>query len=180
MNDPAILIPLLEQGERSLKDHIMDFVFIANLTHYPARVRSSRRSSRASPPLWRPAPHVEHQPEPTVEGEPLPRGATELRIALKPQPITSNQVRERATSLVTEEVSAEHEDAEEGPAHCTSAEPSSELSDYPEPSVCPDLSACLDFPFTLPLLPHPLIPASATPPLSPDCPSAHPQQTICA
>ncbi|KAI2655843.1 Chromatin-remodeling ATPase INO80 [Labeo rohita] len=58
--------------------------------------------------------------------------------------------------------------------------PSSKLSIYPKPSVCPDLSACLDFPLTLPLLPHPLIPASATPPLSPDSPSAHPQPTICA
>ncbi|KAL0168690.1 hypothetical protein M9458_036912, partial [Cirrhinus mrigala] len=33
--------------------------------------------------------------------------------------------------------------------------PSSELSVDPEPSVCPDLSACLDFPRTFPLLPHP-------------------------
>ncbi|KAI2654609.1 hypothetical protein H4Q32_011376 [Labeo rohita] len=106
-----------------------------------------------------------------------------------------------------EEFSVEHEDAEEGPAHCTSAEgelilelrlkdlinfediyadmpplipPSSELSVYPEPSVRPDLSACLDFPLSLPLLPHPLFPASAMPPLSPDSPSAHPQPTICS
>ncbi|KAI2655544.1 Repellent protein 1 [Labeo rohita] len=35
MNDPAILVLLLEQGERSLEDHTTDFVFLANLTHYP-------------------------------------------------------------------------------------------------------------------------------------------------
>ncbi|KAL0181817.1 hypothetical protein M9458_024223, partial [Cirrhinus mrigala] len=142
-------------------------------------------------------------PEPTADGEPKPSatepspsGATELRIAPEPKPITSGQVREPATVLVTEEFSVEHEDAEDGPAHCISAEgeqklelghadmpplipPSSELSVNPEPSVCPDLSACLDFPPTLPLLPHPFMPATATPPLSPDSPSAHPQPTIC-
>ncbi|KAI2657009.1 tRNA (guanine-N(7)-)-methyltransferase [Labeo rohita] len=35
MNDPAVLVLLLEQGECSLEDHTMDFVFLANLTHYP-------------------------------------------------------------------------------------------------------------------------------------------------
>ncbi|KAL0173680.1 hypothetical protein M9458_029648, partial [Cirrhinus mrigala] len=33
--DPAVLVLLLEQGDRSLEDHTMDFVFLANLTHYP-------------------------------------------------------------------------------------------------------------------------------------------------
>ncbi|KAL0170155.1 hypothetical protein M9458_034751, partial [Cirrhinus mrigala] len=146
------------------------------------------------------------EPKPSVTDEPLPRGVTELRIAPESEPVTSDQVREPATSLVREEFTVEHEDAEEGPAHCTSAEgelkldlgqmdlinfnediyadmpplipPSSELSIDPEPSVCPDLSACLDLPPTLSLLLHPLIPASAMPPLSPDSPSAHPQPTI--
>ncbi len=35
MDDPAVLILLLEQGERSLEDHTEDFVFLSNYTHYP-------------------------------------------------------------------------------------------------------------------------------------------------
>ncbi len=35
MNYPAVLVLLQEQGDRSLKDHTKDFVFLANLTHYP-------------------------------------------------------------------------------------------------------------------------------------------------
>ncbi|KAL0177682.1 hypothetical protein M9458_026576, partial [Cirrhinus mrigala] len=35
MDDPAVLILLLEQGDRSLEDHTKDFVFLANYTHYP-------------------------------------------------------------------------------------------------------------------------------------------------
>ncbi|KAL0168650.1 hypothetical protein M9458_036872, partial [Cirrhinus mrigala] len=35
MNDPAVLVLLVEQGDRSLEDHTEDFVFLANYTHYP-------------------------------------------------------------------------------------------------------------------------------------------------
>ncbi len=35
MDDPAVLVLLLEQGDRSLEDHTEDFVFLANNTHYP-------------------------------------------------------------------------------------------------------------------------------------------------
>ncbi len=35
MNDPAVLVLRLEQGDRSLEDHTEDFVFLANYTHYP-------------------------------------------------------------------------------------------------------------------------------------------------
>ncbi|KAL0198595.1 hypothetical protein M9458_007135, partial [Cirrhinus mrigala] len=35
MNDLAVLVLLLEQGDRSLEDHAKDFAFLANLTHYP-------------------------------------------------------------------------------------------------------------------------------------------------
>ncbi len=35
MDNPAVLILLLEQGERSLEDHTTDFVFLSNYTHYP-------------------------------------------------------------------------------------------------------------------------------------------------
>ncbi|KAL0163637.1 hypothetical protein M9458_039390, partial [Cirrhinus mrigala] len=243
MDDPAVLVLLLEQGLRSLKDHTTDFVFLANSKHYPDSCLCSFNRTRlntttgaqlsgegpresfaifvewvlvfcqssltvdfadndTSPthdPVPSPmSPHsAARQAEPTVDGEPSP----------EPEPITSDQVREPATSHTTEEVSVEHEEAEESPAHCTSTEgeqklelgqmelinfediyadmppftpPSSELSVYPEPPVCPDLSACLGFPPTLPLLPHLVIPASATPPLSPDSPSAHPQPTISA
>ncbi|KAI2644887.1 Transposon Ty3-G Gag-Pol polyprotein [Labeo rohita] len=33
--DPAVLVLLLEQGDRSLEDHTTDFVFLTNYTHYP-------------------------------------------------------------------------------------------------------------------------------------------------
>ncbi|KAI2644540.1 Translation initiation factor IF-2 [Labeo rohita] len=115
---------------------------------------------------------IPRQPEPTADGEPklsatdkpLPSGATELRIAPEAEPITSDQVREPAASHATEKVIVEHEDSEEGPAHCTSEVeqilelelmnlinlqniyadmppliPPSELSVDPEASVCPDL-----------------------------------------
>ncbi|KAL0162304.1 hypothetical protein M9458_041700, partial [Cirrhinus mrigala] len=72
-----------------------------------------------SPPSPRSA---ERQPEPTADGEPYPNRVTELRIAPKPEPVTSNQVREPAISLMTEGITVEHEEAEESPAHCTSAE----------------------------------------------------------
>ncbi|KAL0153752.1 hypothetical protein M9458_050943 [Cirrhinus mrigala] len=35
MNDPAVLVLLLEQGDRSLEDHTTDFVFLTNYTHFP-------------------------------------------------------------------------------------------------------------------------------------------------
>ncbi len=35
MDNPAVLVLLLEQGDRSLEDHTEDFVFLANYTHYP-------------------------------------------------------------------------------------------------------------------------------------------------
>ncbi|KAL0176611.1 hypothetical protein M9458_028941, partial [Cirrhinus mrigala] len=222
MNDPAVFVLLLEQGERSLEDHTMDFVLATYIEWVLVSCKSSvtmdfadNDTSPAPDPVPSPTSprSAERQPEPTVDGEPKPsatdepspRGATELKIGPEPEPITSDQVRELAILLTTEEVSVEHEDAEEGPTHCTSIEgeqklelkqkdlinfediyadmppfiPSSEQLVNPEPSVCPDLSACLDFPPTLPLMPHPLIPASAMPPLSPDSPSAHPQSTIC-
>ncbi|KAI2653668.1 Zinc metalloprotease ZmpB [Labeo rohita] len=35
MDDPAVLVLLLEQGDRSLEDHTTDFVFLTNYTHFP-------------------------------------------------------------------------------------------------------------------------------------------------
>ncbi|XP_073699681.1 uncharacterized protein [Garra rufa] len=37
MNIPAVRIILLEQGNRSLEDHISDFMYLAPMTHYPDR-----------------------------------------------------------------------------------------------------------------------------------------------
>ncbi|KAI2663417.1 Filamentous hemagglutinin [Labeo rohita] len=167
MNDPAILVLLLEQGDCSLEDHTTDFVFLANLTHYPdsclcsffqaglntaARALSGEgpRESltayvEAQPTITR---FTEHEPEPTADGEPepsmtdepSPQEATVLRISPEPEPITSNQVQEPAISHVTVEVTVAREGAEESPAHCTISE--------------------------------------AMPPLSPDSLSAHPHPTI--
>ncbi|KAI2666632.1 APO protein 3, mitochondrial [Labeo rohita] len=148
MNDPAVLILLLEQGDCSLEDHTEDFVFLANYTHYPdnclysfyfaglntttqAQLSGDDDTSPPPDPVPRPPSpcSTERQPEPTPDGELKPSatdepwlsGATELRIAPEPEPIMSNQVREPATSFTTEEFSVEHEDAEEGPAHYTTA-----------------------------------------------------------
>ncbi|KAI2666688.1 Zinc metalloprotease ZmpB [Labeo rohita] len=178
MDDPAFLVLLLEQWDRSLSTAQSSLtVDIANDDTSPTPDPVPRPTSPCS---------TKRQLEPTADGEPKSsatnepslRGATKLRIAPEHEPITSDQVREPVTPLATEEFSVEREDAEEGPAHCTSAEgelsfelgqkdlinfediyadmpplipPLSELSVYPEPSVCPDLSACLDFPPTLPL-----------------------------
>ncbi|KAI2644822.1 Threonylcarbamoyl-AMP synthase [Labeo rohita] len=35
MDNPAVLLLLLEQGNRSLEDHTRDFVYLTPLTHYP-------------------------------------------------------------------------------------------------------------------------------------------------
>ncbi|KAL0193309.1 hypothetical protein M9458_011605, partial [Cirrhinus mrigala] len=176
MNDPAILILLLEQGDRSLEDHTTDFVLLANLTHDPdsclcsffqaglntaTQAQLSEEGSRESlaayvewvlvscnspltmdfadvdtsptldPEPSQPSPRfAEHEPEPTVDGEPepgatnesSPSGATVLRIAPEPEPITSDQMREQASLYATVEVPVEREGTEESPAHCTSAE----------------------------------------------------------
>ncbi|KAL0172967.1 hypothetical protein M9458_033278 [Cirrhinus mrigala] len=212
MNDLAILVLLLEQGVRSLEYHTKDFAFLANLTHYLDRclcslvayvewVLVSCISQLAvdfvdddTSPTLDPEPSpasprfTDGEPETSATNEPLPSGVTVLRIAPEPELITSDQLREPASSYVTVEVTVD-------PAHCTSTEgeqtqdsedfnynediyadmpppilPSSELSIDPEPSVCPDLSACLDFyPPSLFCLIHSSLPH----------PTAHPQPTIC-
>ncbi|KAL0154071.1 hypothetical protein M9458_050624, partial [Cirrhinus mrigala] len=249
MDDTAILVLLLEQGDRSLEDHTTDFVFLTNYTHYPDNCLCSfyfaglntttraqlsgdgPRESFAAYVEWvlvscnssltvdfadddtsptldpepgqpspqfaehEPEPTVDREPEPSVTEEPSPKGAKELRITPEPEPVTSNQVREPATMHTREEVTVECKDANEGPAHCTSAEGEQYLDlglifleqdlinfsedvyeDMPAllpPSKLPD---CLDFPPTLPL--SIVSAASVLPPLSPGSPSAHPQPTI--
>ncbi|KAL0190721.1 hypothetical protein M9458_013419, partial [Cirrhinus mrigala] len=170
----------------------------------------SRTSPLAHPEPCQPTPRlVEPEPEPTTDGEPKlratepsPMGATTREIATEPEPIESDQVQELATMPATVEVPVGREDAEDSTAHCTAAEGEQcldlgplnveldlidfsediyvELPACPEQSVCLELSTCMDFPPTLPLLSSPIIPvASVPPPLSPDSPSAHFQPTIC-
>ncbi|KAI2665042.1 hypothetical protein H4Q32_003383 [Labeo rohita] len=146
MDLPTVLLPILEQGNRSLEDHTKDFMYLASMTHYP----------RASPPMlsgcWCPADlswtteddtsptpdsessqpsprFAEHESEPTVDGEPEPSvtesspcGATGLRIAQEPEPLLSDQVRESATEPATVDVPDGREGAEDSTAHCTTAE----------------------------------------------------------
>ncbi|KAL0199789.1 hypothetical protein M9458_002976, partial [Cirrhinus mrigala] len=87
--------------------------------------------SQPDPEPRLPSPRsAKHEPKPTVDGEPEPNatnesslnGATELRIALEPEPITSDQVRELASLYTTAEVTVEREGTEKSPAHCTSTE----------------------------------------------------------
>ncbi|KAI2644851.1 Zinc metalloprotease ZmpB [Labeo rohita] len=249
MNDPAVLVLLLEQGDRSLEDHTRDYIFLAEHSHFTdsslckfyysglnttTKALLSGEGPQESLPVYiewvlascgsswtidiieedviptpdpessQPSPRfAEHKPEPTVDGEPeanmtdepSPSGATELRIAQEPEPILSDQVREPADTSVTVECCVEQERAMESPAHCTAAEGEQGrdlgqlnlevdlifIEDIEmELPVCPELSTCLNFPPTLPLLSPSSPAASALPPLSPDSPSAHPQPTICA
>ncbi|KAI2650829.1 Translation initiation factor IF-2 [Labeo rohita] len=119
MDNPAVLLLLLEQGNRSLVDHTKDFVYLAPLTHYPdsclctfyraglniATKASSLTTEDDTSPTQDPEPslpasqHAEFEPEPTADDEPEPR-ATEPKIATEPEPYTSDQVREPATATV--------------------------------------------------------------------------------
>ncbi|KAL0163604.1 hypothetical protein M9458_039357, partial [Cirrhinus mrigala] len=161
--------------------------------------------SQHDPEPSQPPPRLaEPEPEPTADREPelkatepSPKGATALWIATDPEPSLFDQVREPALWNATANDSVEREGAVESTAHCTAAEGEKcldlgqlnmelDLIDFTkdiemELPACHELSACLDFPPTLPLLSPPIISAaSVPPPLSPDSPSAHTQPTICA
>ncbi|KAI2645558.1 Opioid growth factor receptor [Labeo rohita] len=78
-------------------------------------------SPTQDPEPSQPAPrHAEFEPEPTADDEPEPR-ATESKIATEPEPYTSDQVREPATTTTTGECKMEQVRAMESPAHCTTA-----------------------------------------------------------
>ncbi len=174
---PEYLLLLLEQGERSLKDHTRLFLAIANITSYPddalcafcdaspeptCRAPSSEDGPQAyfaafvewilarnglplticpvedlgsSTPDPEPSPPspscAEQKPEPTDDGEPEPAatdepshlGATELRIAAEPElRVTSDRVREPATTPAMREKAMASEIAERSSTHCTLAE----------------------------------------------------------
>ncbi|KAL0179873.1 hypothetical protein M9458_025315, partial [Cirrhinus mrigala] len=130
-----------------------------------------------------PSPHiVAHQPEPTADGEPSttdeasPSGATVLRIALEPEPIMSDQVREPATSHVAVDVTVECESAEESSTHFSCRRTLWTMWTYMQ--ICPLFShlhlnylsilnclpAWIAHPASLPLLSPPIIPAASAPP----------------
>ncbi|KAL0163502.1 hypothetical protein M9458_039255, partial [Cirrhinus mrigala] len=72
-------------------------------------------SPTQDPEPSQPSPrHAEYEPEPTADEEPEPR-------ATEPEPDTSDQVREPATTFMTVECCVEQERAMESPAHCTTA-----------------------------------------------------------
>ncbi|KAL0177233.1 hypothetical protein M9458_026127 [Cirrhinus mrigala] len=151
-------------------------------------------SPTQDPEPSQPSPrHAEFEPEPIADDEPEPR-ATEQRIATEPEPNTSDQVREPATTTATVECCVEQVRAMESPDHCTTAggelelnsgdlidfftevldTNSGDLIDFStEIPTCHDLPVGMEFPPTPPLL-------SVWSPLSPDSPSAHPQPTTCA
>ncbi|KAI2662257.1 Cell surface glycoprotein [Labeo rohita] len=134
--DPTVLLILLKQGERSLEDHTRDYIFLAEHSHFPdsslckfyytglnttTKVLLSGEGPQESlleyieprtQPTITPTSGVE--PEPTADEEPEPR-------ATEPEPDTSDQVREPATTFVTVECCVEQERAMESPAHCTTA-----------------------------------------------------------
>ncbi|KAI2655859.1 Opioid growth factor receptor [Labeo rohita] len=213
MDNPAVLLLLLEQGNRSLMDHTRDFVHLVPLTHYPdsslctfyhaglnnatkvllsgegpresfadyiewvlVSCRSSLTAEDDTSPTQDPEPsqpaprHAEFEPEPTADDEPEPR-ATELKIASEPEPYTSDQVREPATTTTTGECKMEQVKAMESPAHCTTAggeleNESGDLIDFStealennsgdlidfftEISTCHVIPACMESPPTLP------------------------------
>ncbi|KAI2650613.1 FMRFamide-related peptides type HF-4 [Labeo rohita] len=132
MDNPAVLLLLLELGNRSLVDHTRDFVHLVPLTHYPdsslctfyragLNIATKAQLSGEDPEPSQPAPrHAEFEPEPTADDEPEPR-ATESKIATEPEPYTSDQVREPATTTTTGECKMEQVRAMESPAHCTTA-----------------------------------------------------------
>ncbi|KAI2656558.1 Accumulation-associated protein [Labeo rohita] len=133
MDNPTVLLLLLEQGNRSLLDHTRDFVHLVPFTHYPdsslctfyrAGLNIAMKAQLSGEgPRESFADYIEwvlFEPEPTADDEPEPR-ATESKIATEPEPYTSDQVREPATTTTTGECKMEQVRAMESPAHCTTA-----------------------------------------------------------
>ncbi|KAI2644379.1 tRNA (guanine-N(7)-)-methyltransferase [Labeo rohita] len=145
MDDPAVLVLLLEQGDRSFEDHTTDFVFLANCTNYPdnclcsfyfAGLNTTTRAQLSGEgPRESLATYVEwvlvscnssltvdftdDDTSPTLDPEPSQPGTESQSPA---RPTSHRQVREPATMHAREEVTVERKDAKEGPTHCTSSE----------------------------------------------------------
>ncbi|KAL0194994.1 hypothetical protein M9458_008566 [Cirrhinus mrigala] len=176
------------------RESIADYIVWVLVSSRSSLTTEYDTSPTQDPEPSQPSPrHAEFEPEPTADDEPEPR-ATEQRIATEPEPNTSDQVREPATTTATVECCVEQERAMESPAHCTTAggelelnsgdlidfftevldTNSGDLIDFStEIPTCHDLPVGMEFPPTPPLL-------SVWSPLSPDSPSAHPQPTTCA
>ncbi|KAL0166035.1 hypothetical protein M9458_037879, partial [Cirrhinus mrigala] len=175
------------------RESIADYIVWVLVSSRSSLTTEYDTSPTQDPEPSQPSPrHTEFEPEPTADDEPEPR-ATEQRIATEPEPNTSDQVREPATTTATVECCVEQERAMESPAHCTTAGGELELNsgdliDFTEVldtnsgdlidfsteiPTCHDLPVGMEFPPTPPLL-------SVWSPLSPDSPSAHPQPTTCA
>ncbi|KAL0156874.1 hypothetical protein M9458_048120, partial [Cirrhinus mrigala] len=108
----------------------IEWVLVSRNSPLTVDFAEDNTSPTLDPEPSQPSPRfTKHEPEPTADGEPepsatyepSPKGATVLRIAPEPEPITSDQVREPATSHATVEVTVEREGAEGSPAHCTIA-----------------------------------------------------------
>ncbi|KAI2645833.1 Protein transport protein SEC31 [Labeo rohita] len=108
----------VREGPRESFADYMEWVLVSCRSSLTAE---DDTSPTQDPEPSQPAPrHAEFEPEPTADDEPEPR-ATELKIATEPEPYTSDQVREPATSTMTGECKMERVRAMESPAHCTTA-----------------------------------------------------------
>ncbi|KAI2665786.1 Accumulation-associated protein [Labeo rohita] len=159
----TVLAQSSEDGPRADFATFVEWTLARNRSSFPACSIENLAGATPDPePSQSPPRHAEHVHEPTVGGKPEPR-ATELH-----EP--SDQVREPAIMTVTVGNSVEREYAEDSITHCTTAEGELNLDlgeDVMDLNI--ELSACLDFPPTLPQ--SPLLPVST---------AAHPQLTICA
>ncbi|KAL0190775.1 hypothetical protein M9458_013473, partial [Cirrhinus mrigala] len=134
---PECLLLLLEQGERPLEGHTRLFLEIAYHTSYPDALctfydaslntvyiaPSSKDgpredfTSRAQPTI------TITEPEPAAAERPLLHGVKELRITVEPELfVTSDQVRELATTTATREKAMDSKSSERSSAHCTMTE----------------------------------------------------------
>ncbi|KAI2665753.1 IgA FC receptor [Labeo rohita] len=163
--------PSSEDGPRADFAAFVEWTLARNRSSFPACSMKNLAGATPDPEPSQPPPrHAEHAHEPTVGRKPEPR-ATERPIATESElHEPSDQVREPAIVTATVGSSVEHEYAEDSITHCTTAEGELNLDlgqNVMELNI--ELSACLDFPPTLPQ--SRLLPVST---------SAHPQPTICA
>ncbi len=126
----ACRAPLSEDGHRADFAAFVEWILARNGSRFTVCSEDDLASSTLDPEPSPPSPHcAELKPESTVDGEtavtdePSPHGATELRIAAEPELfMTSDQVREPATTPAKTEKAMDRETAERSSAHCTMGE----------------------------------------------------------